>query len=396
MHHKILVNVTSIRYPLTGIGYYTLYIVEELLSREVEVCGIRNGKLLGRNQLFELVDFYKNLKKSNKKSNHFRASLISFMRSIPGIYLLKKYVTSVRAMRNMYTTAKRGYTYFEPNFIPMNYKGNIVTTVHDLSFIKYPEFHPAARVKYLEKLITESVERSSHVIVDSDFILNQLHDIYPSTINKSSTVYLGVTNDFKPYSTAECQELLSSLNLNRKKFILSVATLEPRKNLQTLVKAYKLIPEKIRREYPLVLVGDEGWKNTKLMAEASELIASKEILFTGYLSDIALKKLYASALIFSYPSLYEGFGLPVVEAMSSGTAVITSDIGATSEVAGHGAVLVDPHDPVLLARKIEELLLNREMREQVVVSGIERARQFTWQKTVDDILNVIEKFKSVT
>jgi alpha-1,3-rhamnosyl/mannosyltransferase len=185
--------------------------------------------------------------------------------------------------------------------------------------------------------------------------------------------------------------LLDRLKLHNKSYILSVCTLEPRKNLTRLIEAYKSLPALTREQSPLVLVGDSGWKNEAMLDSARALVASGQIKFTGYVSDRELKQLYASAMVFAYPSLYEGFGLPVVEAMASGAPVLTSNSGATKEVAGDGALLVEPTSIEAITSGLLKLIENPLLREQLVEKGRMRVAQFTWTNTVDDLLQTIEQ-----
>ena len=169
--------------------------------------------------------------------------------------------------------------------------------------------------------------------------------------------------------------------------MLSVATLEPRKNLLRLVEAYTQLPENIRNDFPLVLVGDSGWKNTELFEKTAELFKKKQIRITGYLSDDTLKKIYSAAKLFVYPSLYEGFGSPIIEAMASGTAVITSNYGAMAEVAGESALLVDPYSIEDLKAAMLALLSNDGLCSKLSEKGMQRAAQFRWQETVEQLIN---------
>ena len=388
MQNKLLINVSPIRLPLTGIGYYTLNILIELLSCNIELLGIKNGKLVTREALLELASRFPSKDADSSKVTNNKRLFIEFVRAIPGIYQIKNYLLSKRVSKLLASLANEGYVYFEPSFIPFDYSGITITTIHDLSFLSHPEFHPATRVSYLTNKIQLAIASSDHIVVDSEFILKELHSYFPSAKGKSSTLYLGVSDSFKPYSKGECKSLLASLNIKSAGYVLSVATLEPRKNLSKLIDAYKLLPESVRSIYPLVLVGDQGWKNSELLENARELLESKQILFTGYVADDDLKRLYSSAAVFVYPSLYEGFGLPVIEAMASGVPVITSNIGATAEVAASGAILVDPLSEQAIAQAVLGFVSYPKAKVKLVESAINRAKLFNWSKTVEQLLKI--------
>ncbi|MGR5220935.1 glycosyltransferase family 4 protein [Vibrio parahaemolyticus] len=392
MQTKVLINLSPIKRPLTGIGYYTLNIVKELLKRSVEVVSIHDGRYLNSEQTakfiqdFELAGLVK-----TRSGSGIKRKLVSVARGIPGSYQLKKLLLTIKLRPKLKMLAESNYVYFEPSFIPFEYAGKTVTTIHDLSFVTHPEFHPRSRVEYLQSSLSTTIAKSNHIVVDSNFILDELNQHYAESISKSSTLHLGVDEGFGSQHSEDSSSLLDRLNLFNKSYILSVCTLEPRKNLTRLIEAYKSLPANIREQSPLVLVGDSGWKNEAMVDSARSLVASGQIKFTGYVSDRELKQLYASAMVFAYPSLYEGFGLPVVEAMASGAPVLTSNCGATKEVAGDGALLVEPTSIEAITSGLLKLIENPLLREQFVEKGNMRVAQFTWKNTVDDLLQTIER-----
>ncbi|MEZ8028401.1 glycosyltransferase family 4 protein [Enterovibrio norvegicus] len=401
---KVLINITPIRYPLTGIGYYTLNILQTLLENDVDVIGFHPGRFIQKPELREIVDNFvaspldaedgvpdaetKNAVMSKKT---LKRRIIEMIRFVPGTYRLRSAYFQYRISSKLNELAGEGYVYFEPNYIPFKYSGPILTTVHDLSFVTYPEFHPKERVDYLKVNMVESIKNSSHIIVDSDFILEEMHKNFPESKGKTSTVHLAVSDAFKPQEKDSCDRVLNKFGLDYKGFTLSVATLEPRKNLKRLVSGFKMLPQEMRKKCPLVLVGDHGWMNADLMTEAKALVAAKEIIITGYLSDSDLKALYASAKVFAYPSLYEGFGLPVVEAMASGVAVITSGVGATAEVSGDSAVHVDPYSEQSICDALSQMITDDIAREEVAAKGLTRAATFKWKTTTEQVLDRLSK-----
>lgn len=393
MRVKILINISSLKYPLTGIGYYTFNIVRELLSRDIDLVAVKDGSYLNSAELNEFIrGFQNNLSESNhdKITKNLRNFLVKTLRSIPGIYNFKRFILSLKLRHTLNILSNDGYVYFEPNFIPFDYQGKTITTIHDLSFIAYPEFHPANRVKYLKKSILKSIYNSDYIVVDSNYIMSELISFSPLVAEKSSTLYLGVDHSFKPISKDIGETILETLGLESGKFILSVCTLEPRKNLTRLIEAYKLLPHEIRNQYPLVLSGEGGWKNKVMVESAKPLMEMGQLKFTGYLSDNDIKNLYSSAFIFAYPSLYEGFGLPVIEAMSSGVPVLTSSRGATLEVASDAAFLVDPESIQSIKNGLITLITDQSMRDKMIENGKNRADIFTWAHTVDRLIAIVE------
>lgn len=385
---KILINVYALRIPLTGIGYYTLNIVQELLDNDIELVAIKNGMLLDREAIIKLLSSLSTINETNKNNSKFKMIVIKCIQKIPNIYLFKKKLSEFISKGFLKQLSEANYVYIEPNFIPLKYNGHAITIIHDLSFVTHPEFHPKGRVNYLMREINTGIKNSTHVMVDSYFILEQLHKTYPLSMGKSSAVHLGVDSKFKKYESTECKGVLERFNLNYKSFILSVATLEPRKNLTRLVEAYSRLPEDIRVRTPLVLAGGYGWKNDELFDTAELLINLNQIIFTGYLSDDELTHLYSSANVFAYPSLYEGFGLPVIEAMASGTPVLTSNISATAEIAGNAAVLIEPYSVNDIYINLEKLLIDPKLREDHAARGLEQVKKFKWKYTTAKILEI--------
>lgn len=393
-HTKLLINLNPLRPPLTGIGYYTKNIVKQCLLRNIELVGLKNGKLFNKQEIKELIfSLEDNSNVTHPSSFSLKTRLFELLRSFPGIYAVKYFLISLRAKKILHALAKQGFIYFEPSFVPMKFNGKIITTIHDLSFLTHPEFHPIERVNFLTKMVKKTISVSSHIIVDSDFIKHELLENYSISEDQVSTIYLGVEEKFKIYDKQETLPTLDKLQLTENEFILSVATLEPRKNLARLVESYRALSDDLKSNYPLVLVGSSGWKNSTLFDSIQDLIESGNIVVTGYLSDTELNHIYSSATLFVYPSIYEGFGLPIIEAMASGTAVITSDCGATSEVAGQSTILANPYCNQSITDSISAVLLDDSLRLSLEEKAINRASFFTWKKCVDDILSVAHQLE---
>ena len=392
---KLVINLKSLRSPLTGIGYYTKNIVKECLQRNIELIGMMNGKFFHRKELNALIYSLENDYCVNKGVlSSLKNKLLRLLRVIPGIYAIEYFLVSLRAEKTLTILAKEGFTYLEPSFVPIKFNGKIITTIHDLSFLTCPAFHPKQRVNFLTKRVKKAIQISSHIIVDSNFIKNELIKHYALSDDRVSTVYLGVEQKFRIYNKHESRSTLAQLNIKDDEFILSVATLEPRKNLTMLVRAYRTLTNKLKNKYPLVLVGDFGWKNSSFFASIEDLVASGNVIVTGHIGDLQLTQLYSSAALFVYPSIYEGFGLPIIEAMASGTAVLTSHCGATAEVAGNAAFLVDPSCSQSITDGISSILSNERLRRSLQEKSMDRATFFTWSKCVDDILFIQGKLQS--
>jgi glycosyltransferase involved in cell wall biosynthesis len=204
---------------------------------------------------------------------------------------------------------------------------------------------------------------------------------------KIKVIYNGVDERFKPLKNYN--DVLHKYNINPP-YILYIGTLEPRKNIPALIKAfYKLKKRGIRHK--LVIVGKKGWKYKQIFRVVEDLNLRRDVVFTGYVSYNDLPKFYSAADLFVYPSLYEGFGLPPLEAMACGCPVITSNVSSLPEVVGDAGFIVDPSDIGGLSRTIKELLANDSLRENVIRKGLKRIKEFSWEKTAKESLKVYKE-----
>ena len=273
----------------------------------------------------------------------------------------------------------------------MPFSGRSVATIHDLSFIRHPEFHPKERVQYWQKEIYKVADRASHLITDSEFQRQEIIELLNVKPDDVSAVHLGVESKFRVYSEQACQASLGKYGLAFKAFNLVVATIEPRKNFERLLKAFQNLPVAVRRAYPLAVVGDKGWLSDDIHQTIATLEEDNEAVSLGYVDEADLPILYSAAAVFVYPSLYEGFGLPVLEAMASGTAVLTSNTTSIPEVAGDACVLVDPLCIEDITDKWLDLLESDERRKMMSSRGQERAKLFSWEKCTQNTINVYSK-----
>ena len=185
--------------------------------------------------------------------------------------------------------------------------------------------------------------------------------------------------------------IISKYGLARKKYILFVGTLEPRKNLERLLKAYSLLDDSLKNDYKLVIAGAYGWGGMKTADIVSQLNLTEYVIITGQLGDDMLASIYANSYFLALPSLYEGFGIPIVEAMSFGIPVLTSKVSSMPEAAGNSALLVDPLDENSIYKGILELIENKVLYEKLAAGAVESASVFSWQKSADKLAHLIKK-----
>jgi glycosyltransferase involved in cell wall biosynthesis len=275
--------------------------------------------------------------------------------------------------------------YTAPVFCPVP----VVVSVHDVSFLEHPEYFPSFRALQLRYTVHRTVKAASRVLTPSEFSKRRILDAYGLPDDKVVVLPNGVCASFRPISREIAQRWAqSSLGLTAP-FVLTVGDLQPRKNHASLIRAF----EKLIRAYPqlphhLVIVGKETWHGAAIRAAARKSSVSDRIHFTGFVSDPDLLKLYGACDLFVYPSFYEGFGLPILEAMACGRAVACSNTSAMPEVADSAALLFDPHSDDDLLLTMRDLLLNPELRARMERLGAQRAPMFSWEKTAAKTLDL--------
>ncbi|MGN8198336.1 glycosyltransferase family 4 protein [Salinisphaera sp. RV14] len=388
---KVLFNVHSLKSPRTGIGLYTEHLIDAMAAagEVAELAGCKGRQVLRGDMLRSLV--HSDQTAGDEPPNIFAKKAASFsgvIRGMPGAYPARHFMRDWLARRSLRSLAHEGFIYHEPNYMPLHYPGPVVITVHDLSHVRYPQFHPAERVAFLNRHLPGALERADRVITDSRFVAGEIVDVYGVSSRKIAVTHLAAEGDFRTREPAEVAPTLLRFGLRHRGFVLSVATLEPRKNLERLIAAYAALPDAVRRDNPLVLVGVRGWRNATLVARLQELLVRGEALCLGYLPRRWVADLYSSAAVVAYPSLYEGFGLPLLEAFASGTPIVTSNVTSLPEVSGGAALEVDPLDVDAIRDGLRVLLEDADLRSHHAELGLQRAAEFSWDRCSRQTLDV--------
>lgn len=266
------------------------------------------------------------------------------------------------------------------NVVPRGLPCPSVVTVHDLAFLRYPETVPVNRYRYLSAELRSSVKRAARVIAVSETTKQDLIDLLGVDPAKIRVIPLGVDGRFRPLSDGELAAFRDRHAI-RRPFVLAVGNLEPRKNLPRLLDAFAAVSKVL--EYDLVLIGAEGWLTGELSETLTRLRLGDRVQMTGFVDDRELPGWYSAADLFVMPSIYEGFGLPVIEAMACGTPVIASSAASLPEVTNGAAVLIDPFRTDALARAMMLLARDRAAKKSFRQQGIARAATFTWNKTAE-------------
>jgi alpha-1,3-rhamnosyl/mannosyltransferase len=273
----------------------------------------------------------------------------------------------------------------------MYFNGPAVLTIFDLSFHYFPETHPVERIRYINRHFYPKLDRISHFITLSETVKREMMEQLSLSEDKITVTPLGVERYFSPVPVDQLHPVTNKYGLKPSSYILYVGTLEPRKNIGNLLKAYALLSPSLREAFPLVLAGEVGWLMEKLNLEIERLNLQKTVIKTGYLPKEDLPALYSGATVFVYPSLYEGFGLPPLEAMACGAPVITSSVSSLPEVVGEAGVQVHPEETEKMAKEMQDLLTNSRRREVLSAMGLARSKHFTWEKCAAKTLEVYDR-----
>lgn len=266
-------------------------------------------------------------------------------------------------------------------------KSRKIMNIYDLTFIKYPEYIDSVVEKYA-KLVKQCLQWTDLVITISESSKKDIVEFLGVDHNRIYVTPLASRYypDYISDELATKLQLASSYDFS-KPYLLFVSTIEPRKNIISLIEAFNILKTKYKIEHQLVLIGQKGWRYEQIFAAIEDSPWVSQVHHLNYLSDELVALFYSKADAFVYPSYYEGFGLPVLEAMTLGAPVITSNSSSLPEVAGDAALLVDPNDTTSLADAILKVISDRQFRSQLVQKGKERAKLFSWERTANETLN---------
>ena len=373
---RLAVNAVPLRSSLTGVGQYIRHLMAAIEARGDIDIRYFYGTHWDRRAIVSPIPMEDTAKRFIKHAIPF------------------SYVVMRLAQRPVFAAGVRAFrpqVYHEPNYVTFPFRGPTVITIHDLSFVHYPETHPQDRLEYLERYLPSALRQAAHITTDSHEVRREAIAHFGLDPARTTAIHLGVDGAYGPRDEAQCREVLGRYGLRYGKYVLSVGTLEPRKNLAAAIRGFAVVPARRRGDVPLVVAGRRGWLSDSVerMIRAGE--SEGWLRFLGFVPQADLPIIYAGARAFAYPSRYEGFGLPVVEAMASGAPVVTSSVSCLPEIAGDAAELVHPDDVDGL-RAILERLLEDDLRcAQLRTLGLERAKQFSWQRCAEETVAVYRR-----
>lgn len=279
------------------------------------------------------------------------------------------------------------------NFVsyPVSKRTKVITTIHDLSYIHHKDYVSPANQAWLEKFVPKSIKRADKIIAVSENTKREIVEYYKVVPEKIAVITPAVDHDmFKPREEAEIAAVRQKFGIT-KPYILSVGTLEPRKNLLGVLAAYEALPEDTKQHYALVLAGGKGWLDGEIHDKFEALAKKYEVIKTGYVEDADLPALYSGAELFAYPSFYEGFGIPPLEAMACGTPVITANNSSLPEVVGDAAITIEASNTATLTEHMQRVLTDQQLAADLRQKGLARAKLFSWQKSAGKLVALLKE-----
>lgn len=294
-------------------------------------------------------------------------------------------------VKGIITAPYKDYIYHSPSFVLPHFAGKCVSTVHDMSAFRVPQFHPDFRVRYQEKIFPHLVKKGNLFITDSEFSKRELLDFFPACEHRVVSVALGADPVFQVRTKEALEPLLRSYGLQFGSYTLSVGTIEPRKNIERLIDAYASLPIELRRSCPLVLVGGQGWNSEHIHLKIAQYSAEGWLKYLSFVPDQDLAPIYSGAKVFACISHYEGFGLPVLEAMSSGVPVICSNVASLPEVGGDAVLYVEPSRTEQVREALAQLIGDDAKCAHLAQLGLERAKSFSWGRAVEQTIKAYQQ-----
>jgi glycosyltransferase involved in cell wall biosynthesis len=266
--------------------------------------------------------------------------------------------------------------------IPLNTNTKTLAVIHDLNFEHYPEHLPKNVLNYYKKWMPQFAKKSTRLATVSEFSKKDIIETYNIKLSKIDVVYNGPNENFKPISEGE-KATIQSKYTEGKPFFLFVGTLHPRKNLVNLFKSFNLFKEQSDSDFKLLIVGKKMWWTDEVEKAYQELKFKDDILFAGRTSDNELYKITASAFALTYIPIFEGFGIPLVEAMSCGIPVITSNVTSMPEVVEDAGIIVNPFSIEDIAQAMIKVTSDGSLRKKMIEDGFVQTKKFSWKKTGD-------------
>lgn len=391
---RLVLSTDALKPPLTGIGYYALVVYQGLLESldKDTVFAWNRGRLSPAQEVLEQSCL--RLSQAENSVAGRRVLNLSHLGSLAArsdvIVKLYKLVTQTGARISLRAFESTD-VYFSPNFLLVPFPGKTVVTLADFSTLRYPEYHPKARVRLVNSAIDYARKHADAVITLTEKMREEACEDHGFDHERVFVTPLAARSVFQPLARPDTATVLDEHGLEYKGYFLSTNTIEPRKNIEVALQAYVSYAEAVGKSnaMPLVLTGYSGWKNEQIFRRIQTLAGQLPVIYLGYVSDTVLSTLTAGALATIYLSIYEGFGLPILESMQAGTPVVCSNHGAMAEVGGAACLAVPAGDEEAVAAAMLSLQKSPDLAARLIVLGEKRAMSYTWQSTVKRTLDVL-------
>ena len=383
---NVLIGADSLAGHRSGVGRMTLEIARAArLSRSIEYTGLLLAHGL---ESSEIVD---DLKDPISHPRHRPLVPVPWKVAIgrvPGVQVLRRAKTGGlnRQAKRLARELGGNLVYHEPNMIARPISLPTVVTINDLSWHHHPQWHPNDRLRWIAQNLPSTLRRAKHFVAISQFTKDAAVAELGLSPDRIDVVPLAPAEEFQPVSAGDAADAMRRFGLADRGYVLSISTLEPRKNFDRLLAAHLRLPQAVRTRAPLVIAGGKGWGDVLARPEADAAMRDGTVRLLGHIGDGDLVALTARAAVFAYVSLYEGFGLPVVEAMAAGSPVLASNTTAVGELAEGAALLVDPMDEAAISAGLRRLIEDRAYAEELRQAGLARAAEYTWQRTIDTLV----------
>ncbi|MCB9096158.1 MAG: glycosyltransferase family 4 protein [Arcobacter sp.] len=378
---KILIDLTQIPIKKVGVGVYAENLIRELIVSSNKI----KYKLLIQDDDLEFIKLIKELNKNDEviikevNSNIFRKFIFRFV-------LEQIYIPLYASLNKVDVIHSLHYTF------PLFTNKKRVVTYHDMTFFIYPELHEKIKVIIFKFFIKLGIKKCNKIISVSQSTKNDLKKylkLGDKELNKIKVIPLGKSDLYNLERNENDIDEIKNKFLISKEYILFIGTLEPRKNIERILEAFNDIKNKINEE--LVIVGKKGWFYDKIYEKLEKYELQDRVVLTGYVTEEEKVSLLKGAKLFVYPSFYEGFGIPVLEALSCGIPTITSNISSLPEVAGKAAELINPNDIDEISKSILEMLVGEEKRNNFIKLGIDQSNKFSWKRCALETKKIYEE-----
>ncbi len=281
--------------------------------------------------------------------------------------------------------------FFSPDgWVPVKTNIPVHTVIHDLNFEHFPQFLPKYALKHYRKCFPQYAQKASRIATVSEYTKQDIHKTYNIPLEKIDVVYNGANEIYSPIPEKEQQEVKNKY-ANGEDYFIFVSSIHPRKNLENTLTAFYEFKEKTESNAKFIIVGSVMFKSDSVNKALNSSTHKKDVIFLGHIDTETLHKLLASAVALLYVSFFEGFGIPIVEAMKCGTPVVTSNVTSMPEVAGNAALTVNPHKPEEIADAIEKIFSDKDLRTKLIRLGLKQSEKFSWEKSANLLWKSINK-----